>query len=143
MAAHTGVTVRASTSPSAPIVGQGVNLAVRVVERRVEADGIAREVPLPGLRVEVQSSGWTEMRSSDDTDVARVTDSDGVVVFEYRCDRVTSVTATAIVGDAAMAFALDPPSCSPVPTTTTTTTTTTAPAASSSSTPATTATTRG
>ena len=131
-----GVIVRGDTSPQSPIVGFGVNLAVRVTERRVDEDGIAREVPVPGTPVRVSSTGWTSLSTESAS-----TGSDGMAVFEYRCDRVGSVSATAFVGAAEEAFSLDVPGCSPVPTTTTTTTT--EPDDDDSTTSSTTSTTRG
>ena len=116
--AYGGLTVHASTTPATPIVDDAVNLAVLVAERTVDDSGIAREVPQPGLSVRVSASGWTAL---DDLPV-QFTDADGVAVFEFRCDRVTTVVATAIVGPDEEAFPLDPPPCAPVPTTTTTTT---------------------
>lgn len=138
----TGVVVRASTTPRAPIAGEGVNLAVLVAERRVGEDGIAREVPVPGVVVRISASGW---ESLDGTPTAS-TASNGVAVFQFRCDGVGPVSATATVGAGSSTptttapspaaptttavggtFPLDVPPCSPVPTTTTTTSTTTEP----------------
>lgn len=127
-----GVVARSSTTPAAPIVGDGVNLAVRVAQREVDADGIGREVPLGNVPVRVNSSGWTQL----DDDSSGLTDSDGVVVFSYRCDQVTAVSATAVVGVEQEAFPLEVPPCAPVPTTTTSSSTTTAVPESSSTTAA-------
>ena len=147
-----GTAVRASTTPANPIVGQGVNLAVRVAQRTVDGDGIGREAPLAGVAVRVRTSGWVVLDeqqattttttdpdddASDEDDEsdtddpapaggsARVTDGDGVIVFQFACDRVGSTTATAVVGsgDDEETFSLEVPPCAPVPTTTTTTTT--------------------
>ncbi len=138
-----GVSVTASTNPGAPIVGRGVNLAVRVVEGTVDGDGVARQVPLVGVAVRISSTGWTTLdvasttTTTDDDDetddpgptasaggeVVITTDTNGVAVFEFRCDRITDVTAVALVGENQDRFPLSPPSCAPVPTTTTTTTT--------------------
>ena len=152
----TGFSVSSDTAPGQPVVGSGVNLAVRVSERRVGDDGIAREVPLPGVLVQVSSSGWTELDAG-----TTVTDGDGLAVFQYRCDRVGSVSATAIVGDGSNdppptsppqsdgaspsspptspppagpdgTYPLDVPGCAPRPTTTTTTTTTSEPTSTTS-----------
>lgn len=144
-----GVTVKGSTTPSSPIVGDAVNVAVRVAQRSVDADGVGREVPSPGVAVRLQTSGFTELDrrpppddddddedegddgddgGGDDDDTsdpgARVTDADGVIVFQFRCDRVGSTTATAVVGSGAdqQSFPIEVPPCAPVPTTTTTTT---------------------
>ena len=135
----TGVVVRASVAPRAPIDGRGVNLAVLVAERRVGDDGIAREVPVAGVPVRVTASGWTSL----DGGAARVTDGDGIAVFQYRCTATGPASATAYVGGGSSStaptgpadppattsttaglsgtFPLDVPGCSPVPTTTSTT----------------------
>lgn len=115
----TGLIVRGDTAPQSPIVGYGVNLAVRVTERRVDDDGIAREVPVPGTPIRVIATGWTSLGSD-----SAITGADGTAVFEYRCDRVGAVSVTAYVGAPEEPFSLDVPGCSPVPTTTTTTSTT-------------------
>lgn len=130
----TGTVVRASTTPASPIVGDGVNLAVRVAERQVDERGIGREVPLAGVVVRVDANGWTSLDRSN----RMLTQADGVAVFQYRCDRTGPVSATAIVERSAsgtstgaapppsdQVFPLDVPGCAPVPTTTTNTTTTT------------------
>ena len=137
----TGVVVTGDTAPGQPVVGFPVNLAVRVAERQVGEDGIAREVPLAGVLVRVNSTGWTAL----DDGATLVTDGDGIAVFRFECDRVGAVTATAVVGDdtppppppdggpapaptaPSGAYPLDVPGCAPRPTTTTTTTTTTEP----------------
>ncbi len=119
--AYSGLAVRASTNPVSPIVGDAVNLAVLVAERTVDDSGIAREVPRAGLAVRVSASGWTAL---DDLPV-QFTDADGVAVFQFRCDRVSTVVATAVVGADEETFPLEPPACAPVPPTTTSTTSTT------------------
>lgn len=114
----TGRVVLASTTPAAPTVGGGVNLAIRVAERQVDADGIGREQPLANVPVRVNSSGWTEL-----VEPTGLTDAAGVLVLSFRCDRVSPVSAVAIVGVEQEAIPLDVPPCAPRPTTTTTTTT--------------------
>ncbi len=141
------IRVSASTNPTAPIVGQGVNLAVRVTQQTVDGEGVVRQAPLPGIRVRIRSSGWTELGPAVGT-----TDGAGVAVFAFRCEQVGSVTASAVVGEDAapqpdddadeqgddgvvedttapagsgfevQTVSLDVPACAPQPTTTTTTT---------------------
>ena len=115
-----GIVVRDAVTPTAPVVGDGVNLAVRVSERRVGDDGIAREVPLADLQVRVDASGWTPL----DAEPIVATRSDGIAVFQFRCDRVTAVSATAVIGGSDEVFPLDVPPCSPRATTTSTTSST-------------------
>lgn len=113
-----GYAAEVGTTPPQPMVGQGVNLAVRIVEWVVDGDGVARQVPVATMPVRLFSSGWTPL----DADPYAVTDQDGVVVFQFRCDRVTTVTASITVGEERpVSDTTDPAD----PTTTTTTTTTT------------------
>ena len=88
-------------------------------ERQVDNDGIGREQPVANVPVRVNSSGWTSVGG----DPSGLTDADGVVVFSYRCDQVTAVSAAAVVGVEQETFPLAVPPCAPRPTTTTTTTT--------------------
>lgn len=146
---YEGVAVKASATPGSPIVGQGVNIAVRVANRTVEPDGIGREVPVAGVGVRLRTSGLTSLDAEpepepepdpdddpadeeagassggtgDSSPPSRVTDGNGVIVFQFRCDQVGATTATAVVtvGEEEETFPLDIPPCSPVPTTTTTT----------------------
>lgn len=117
---HAGVLVRADAAPRAPTVGSAVNLAVQLVEKVVDDDGIARTRPLPDVPLELRSSGWELV------DGPGATDEEGVAVFTFRCERETTVTAAVILFDGVeeRSYPLDVPSCGPRPTTTTTTTTT-------------------
>lgn len=117
---HQGLVVLSDVTPSAPTVGSPVSLAVRVMERVVGDDGVARTRPLPGQALQVRSSGWVFI------DGPGATDGDGTAVFTYRCEQAGTVTAAAVVlvGAEEQTFPLDVPSCGPRPTTTTTTTTT-------------------
>lgn len=160
---HQGLDVRAAVAPGAPTVGDQVNLAVRVLERVVDSEGVARTQPVVGTTVRLQWSGWTRVDGpasgggsagdGDDGEIdgfettprsqgAEVTGSDGVALYTFRCDRASSVSATAILGAGAeeQVFPLEVPSCGPRPTTTTTTTTTSTPERSTSSTSSTTTT---
>lgn len=118
--AHRGPDVRATTSPGTPFVGDLVNLAIRVTERVVDDQGVARTAPRSGIAVEVRSSGW------EPVDARPVTDGEGIALFTYRCDRVSPVTATAYIGTEPdqQVYPLEVPACGVRPTTTTTTTTT-------------------
>lgn len=118
-----GIVARSSTTPGAPIINSGVNLAVRVAQRIVDADGVGREEPVGNIPVRVNQSGWTAL----DDDTSGLTGPDGVVVFSFRCDQVGPVSATAVVGVEQEVFPLTVPPCAPKPTTTTTTSTTAPP----------------
>lgn len=157
---HQGLDVRAAAAPGAPTVGQEVNLAVRVLELVVDSEGVARTRPVVGTTVRLRWSGWTRVDGvpsagtgadddgSDEIDGFEttrrsqgdeVTGSDGVALYTFRCDRASSVSATAVLGAGAQeqVFPLEVPSCGPRPTTTTTTTTSTPgrPRSTTSSTP--------
>lgn len=118
---HSGVLVRSDVTPRAPTVGSAVNLAVQVVRRVVDDQGVARTQPIPDVPLEVQSSGWTFV------DGPGATGSDGVAVFTFRCEQPATVTASVVLFDGLQdrSFPLETPSCGPRPTTTTTTSTTT------------------
>lgn len=115
---HEGPDVRASTAPTSPRAGDLVNLLIWVAERVVDGDGIARTVAVPGVPVDVLSSGWTPVDSRP------VTDADGVALFTFRCDRSSPVSATAYIGvePDIRTYPLEVPSCADRPVTTTTTT---------------------
>lgn len=114
-----GPDVRASTAPSAPVAGDLVNLLVWVAERVVDDQGVARTIPRAGVPVEIRSTGWVYVEGRP------VTDGEGVALFTFRCERVTSVTATALIGTDPdqRTYPLEVPPCATRPTTTTTTTT--------------------
>lgn len=114
---YEGLSIRAGTTPAAPIVGQAVSLAVRITARTVDPEGIAREVALPNVPVRVRTTGWTET-----DEPVGLTDGNGIVVFQFSCDEVTNVTASAVVGEQQETVPFEVPPCAPVPTTTTTTT---------------------
>lgn len=113
--AHTGPDVRASTAPSAPVVGDLVNLLVWVAERVVDEEGVARTVPRPGVPVQVDANGWVFVQGRP------ATDGDGVALYTFRCDRATPVSATAFIGTAPdlRSYPLEVPPCASRPTTTT------------------------
>lgn len=111
---YQGMQVLAGTTPETLTVGDAANLAVQVTERYVDDSGVGRVRPVVNVRVRVRSSGWREV-----DDPVGTTDIDGTVVFTFECDRVTPVSATAVVGEDRQIFPLDVPDCAPQPTTTT------------------------
>ncbi len=120
---HAGILVLSDVTPPAPTVGSPVNVAVRVVEKVVDDEGVARTQPIAGVPLQMQSSGWDLLAGPD------ATGSDGVAVFTFRCDEAVSVTAAVVLFDGTQdrSFPLEVPSCGPRPTTTTSSTTTTEP----------------
>lgn len=99
-----GIRVRAAVAPSAPVLDEDVNLAVIVVSRRVDADGVVRGVPVTNARVELDGLGLWELRRGDQGGftppgrlsstttttfgqfgMASFTDFSGRATFELRC----------------------------------------------------------
>lgn len=118
---HAGVLVLSDFTPRAPTVGATVNLAVQVLQKVVDGEGVARTQPVAGVPLQVQSSGWVFVAGPG------ATGSDGVAVFTFRCDQPATVSASALLFDGTQdrSFPLEVPSCGPRSTTTTTTTTST------------------
>jgi hypothetical protein len=118
---HAGVLVQSDVTPDAPTVGSLANLAVKVVRKVVDDQGVARTQPIPGVPLQVQSSGWVFVEGPGSTG------SDGVAVFTFRCDQPATVSASVLLFDGTQdrSYPIEVPSCGPRPTTTTTTSTTT------------------
>jgi hypothetical protein len=118
---HAGVLVLSDVTPQAPTVGSTVSLAVRVVRKVVDGEGVARTQPIAGVPLQIQSSGWVLLGGPG------ATGSDGVAVFTFRCEQPATVSAAALLFDGTQdrSFPLEVPSCGARPTTTTTSTTTT------------------
>lgn len=116
---HAGILVLSDVTPRAPTVGSIVNLALRVVEKVVDDQGIARTRPIPDLPIQVQSTGWVLVSGP------AATASDGDAVFTYRCEEPGTVSATVVLFDGTQdrSFPLEVPSCGARPTTTTSTST--------------------
>lgn len=117
---HEGILVLSDVSPGAPTVGSTVNVVLRVVQKVVDEQGVARTLPIAGLEVQVESSGWELV------DGGGVTDGDGEALFTFRCEQASTVFATAVLFDGVeeRRYPLEVPSCGPRPTTTTSTSTT-------------------
>ncbi len=129
---HQGIFVLSDVTPEAPTVGSDVNVAVRVLQRVVDDQGVARTQPLAGIALQAQSSGWVFL------DGPATTAGDGVAVYTFRCEQPASVAMAVVLFDGVeeRTIPVDVPSCAPRPTTTTSTSTTstTAPSSTSSST---------
>ena len=136
---HQGVFVLSDVTPRAPTVGSDVNVAVRVLQRVVDDQGVARTQPLAGIALQSQSSGWVFLNGP------ATTAGDGVAVYTFRCEQPASVVMAVVLFDGVeeRAIPVDVPSCAPRPTTTTSTSTTssTVPGGSGSSTSSTSSTT--
>jgi hypothetical protein len=94
---------RGAVAPDPPYVGEDVNLAVVVATRSVDADGVIRNVPATGVRVELDGLGAWVLRFDDPfggpvlprgttTTAFRTapavgfTDGRGEVQYELRCE---------------------------------------------------------
>lgn len=120
-------------APEAPAVGQPFALAVRVVTRTVDADGLVGGSPVPGASVTLTSIGTLQLQGSSTLS----TDSTGTATFTLVCKGATTsvaVQARIAGADPPLSTSVPVPPCAPPPTTTT------APASTSSSAPATTTT---
>ena len=95
------VVATAATSPSVPYVDEAVNLSAVVATQQVDADGIVRSTPVPGLRVELTGLGAWVLRSSSlrtpldprgtttttsPQSAVRFTDAFGAATWELRCE---------------------------------------------------------
>ena len=136
---HQGIFVLSDVTPGSPTVGSNVNVAVRVLQRIVDDQGIARTQPLAGITLQAQFSGWTLLAGP------AATAGDGVAVYTFRCEQAASVVMAVRLFDGVQeqTYPVDVPSCGARPTTTTSTSTTstTEPDDSSSSTSSTSSTT--
>jgi hypothetical protein len=126
----TGPVVSSSLRPSAPQVGNPVNLAVQVTSPEVGPDGVVRNPPLEGTPVVLEDDpGWTVSGSATAT-----TGTSGVVVFNLTCNFAGDNPLSVAVGSQPP-DALQLPICtSPPPASTTTITTTTTTVATTPST---------
>jgi hypothetical protein len=100
------VIARADIAPDTAILGEPVNLVAVVLTRGVDADGVVRSQPVPGIRVQLDGLGRWTLRRDDVVGPARplqprgttttttfvaptttaITDGAGQVRFEMRCD---------------------------------------------------------
>lgn len=142
--------IAVAVAPNPPLLGQQVNIAVRVSGRFVDTEGVVRSQPLAGGFVEVSTTGgWSSPSPS-----AATTNGDGQVTFSSTCES----TAPAQLFVSVEVPAADPlapppppvttsvelPACvDPATLTTTTTTPTSTPDGSSTTAPGSTTTTAG
>lgn len=114
-----GADVVAVTSPSAPTLGDPVNVRVRVSVKEVDEDGVVRGTPLAGLRVTLVRGRWGP-RFQGGTE--QVTDEAGQVLFELECRQTGPAGLAVEVQGAEDPFVLQAPDCNERPPSTTTTT---------------------
>jgi hypothetical protein len=111
-----GVRVDSAIAPDPPVVGEQINLKVRVAERSVDHDGIVRDVPRAGEFVTLSGSGdWSVGSPNPST-----TGGDGSTIFRLTCGDTGSqpLFATLSTGES---YPLVIPPCIEAATTTTST----------------------
>lgn len=116
MARHQGVAVAAAIAPSPPVPTEPANLLVQVTLKSVDAGGVVRAVPIPGVRLELFTTGrWTVEGSA-----MQFADADGRALWRVRCGRQGEQPMSVLVGDGD-AHPLSLPACAEEPPSTTTT----------------------
>lgn len=142
---YQGMSVAAAIAPNPPVATEPANLLVQATFRSVDADGVVRAVPIPGVRVELFPTGrWTVEGAA-----VQFADTDGRALWRVRCGREGEQEMSVLVADGE-AFPLSLPACAAAPPSTTSTTagptttssTTSTTAKSSTTTSSTTSTTR-
>lgn len=126
---YSGVHVSSAFAPDPPVVGEPANLVVQVALQSVDADGVVRGRPVPGVRVELFGAGDWRVESTN----VQPTDSSGRALWRVRCESPGNQPLSVLVGDGE-SFPLTLPACIAAPPSTT--------SSSSSSTSSTTSTTR-
>ena len=113
----------ATVAPTPPRVGQPATLVVQVTNRSVDAKGVVRAVPIPGVRMELTDTGFWQVQGANPT----VTDATGRGQWQVVC-AVAGPQPLSVVLDGTGHFPLQLPACAnpPPPPTTRPTTATTA-----------------
>ena len=111
-----GLTVDAAIAPNPPVVGQPTSLAVRVLQRQVDAKGVVSDVPVSTIPVTLTGSGSWTSTSGNPT----YTGTDGVARFVVECLKAGDNPLSAQLPDGT-SQPLNLPPCSPAPTSTSTT----------------------
>lgn len=128
MARHQGVAVSAAIAPNPPVPTEPANLLVQVTLKSVDAAGVVRAVPVPGVRLELFATGrWTV-----DGSAVQFADGAGRALWRVTCGRQGEQPMSVLVGDGD-AHPLSLPACAEAPPETTTTSSS-SPTTSSSST---------
>jgi hypothetical protein len=121
MTRHQGVSVAAAIAPNPPVPTEPANLLVQVTLKSVDAGGVVRAVPIPGVRLELFATGrWTIEGSA-----AQASDAQGRALWRVRCGRPGEQPMSVLVGDGE-SLPLSLPACAEAPPETTTTSTTVA-----------------
>ncbi len=105
-----GISASAAIAPDPPIIGTPSNLVVQVVDQAVDAAGIVRSVPTPGVRVELFGAGDWRLISPG----ATTTDGAGRARWQLECRRVGKQPLSVVVGEEST-FNLNLPDCTVPP----------------------------
>ena len=99
-----GLSVDAAIAPDPPPVGQAANLALRVLERTVDALGVVRTRPVPGASVQLLGHrGWTVLSANP-----TLTDAQGSSRWQLRCETAGPQPLTAAVMGSVVAATVPP-----------------------------------
>lgn len=121
---YQGVNVASALAPDPAVTDEPANLLVQVTLQSVDAQGIVRAVPVPGVRVELFGQGDWRIEGN----AGQLTDSSGRALWRVRCQTQGRQPLSVVVGDDDGTFPLTLPDCvNPPPTTTSSSTTTTKP----------------
>lgn len=101
-----GVRVDSVMAPDPPQVDELTNLKVRVAEKSVDEVGVVRDVPRPGVLVELAGTGEWNVSSSNPL----VTGDDGSVTFRVTCREDGAQPLTAVL-EGTQSFPLAIPDC--------------------------------
>lgn len=138
---YQGIGVSSALAPTPAIVDEPANLVVQVTLESVDARGVVRAVPVPGVRVELFGTGDWEVDSGN----PKLADGAGQALWSVRCRSSGVQPLSVLVGDSDK-FPLSLPACAPSATTTTSSTSSSTssslPTSSSSSSSSTTAATK-
>ena len=114
-----GMAADAALAPSPPQVDEEANLKIRVSVKQVDANGVVRATPQPGVEVELSGVGEWSVRSSR----SETTDGSGSVVFEVVCREAGAQPLSAVLDETEI-VPLDLPACVDESATTTSSSTT-------------------
>jgi hypothetical protein len=107
-----GAEVAWSVGPTRPVVGRSSTLSISVGTRRVDDDGIVRNLPLEGVLVRLVPLGALQPTQGAE----RISDAAGLVSFPMSCAAVGS-SGQEVVLATGESTKIEPPACVPPPTT--------------------------
>jgi hypothetical protein len=107
-----GAEIAWSIGPSRPFVGRESILSISVGSRRVDDDGIVRNLPLEGVLVRVVPLGALQPTQGAE----RISDAGGLVSFPMACP-ATGGAGQEVVLATGESTTIEPPGCIPPPTT--------------------------